>query len=194
MEKGLSSTKKFWLTLAVISVAIFLGCFLGFYVFAQQMSKNDQYDYIYNNNFDHIRMHKHMQRYMEQADRMFDDFDREFAEIDDFKLIPTGMMQFASPKLINGKPTVQTSETSKDYIIKINLKPFNNDAKNVQVKTKDKRVIISADYSSEKDDSYSSSMFYQSFNLPTKVNPSMMKKEVKNNYLTVIIPKNLSEK
>ncbi len=193
MDKDLNSTKKFWLMLAAVFVAIFLGCFLAFYVLAHQMNKNYRYDF-FNNDFNHIRMHDYMQKYMEQADRMFEDFDKEFADINDFKSMPTGMMQFASPKLINGKPTVQTLETPKDYIIKVNLKAFNNDPKNVQVKTKDKRIIISADYSSEKDDSYNSSVFYQSFNLPIKIDASMIKKEVKNNYLTVTIPKNVSGK
>jgi len=185
MTEELSSTKKFWMTLAVIFVAIFLSCFAAFYVLALQMNKNSEQDYFFGDNFGNMNMHK----YMMQTDRMFDDFDKEFANIPDAELFPMGMLRFGSSKILNDAPTVKTDETPQEYKISVKLKPFNNDAKNVEVKTKGKRVSISAEYKNEKDKSYNSSMFYESFVLPSKIDSSMIKKEVKGEYLTITIPK-----
>jgi HSP20 family molecular chaperone IbpA len=186
MAEDLSSTKKFWLMLVTFFVAIFLGCFVAFYFLASQINKTSQSEFFFNDGYSHMNMH----RYMDEADRMFEDFDRDFEKMRDSDFFPTGMMQFANQKYINGAPTIKTAETPKAYNISVNLKAFNNDPKNVRVKAKGNRISISADYNSKNDDSYKSSAFYESFNLPSKIDASMIKKQVKGNYLTISIPKN----
>jgi len=90
--------------------------------------------------------------------------------------------------------SIKTEETKDGYKIKIDLKPYNNDPKNVAVKIRGRNVSISAQYQSKNKQGASSSKIYQSFTLPEKIDEKTVKQEKAGNYLVITILKKSPKK
>lgn len=104
--------------------------------------------------------------------------------------MPADFMVFGNSFLNAGNVTsIKTIETKDSYLIKIDLKPFNNDPKNVDVKVKGKHVSISANYKSKTKNQSSSSEFYQSLTLPSKIDDKAVEQKQEGNFLVITIPK-----
>lgn len=104
--------------------------------------------------------------------------------------MPANFMVFGNSFLNAGNVTsIKTEETKDGYLIKINLKPFNNEPKNVDVKVKGKHVSISANYKSKTQNQSSSSEFYQSLTLPSKIDDKAVTQKKEGNFLVITIPK-----
>lgn len=185
-----ANNKKFLILFVGGFVAIFLGAFLAFYLLFGQFIRNSHF--VYSNDFAEIN------NFQQSADRLFRDQQRIFNNYDnEFNKFFERQAGFMSEKDINSNNTnvfsIKTNETKDSYKIRINLKPFNNDAKKVDIKIKDKMLSISAKFENKDKDSFNSSSFYQSLYLPQKIDKSRITKEVKNNILTIIIPKPLEK-
>lgn len=125
---------------------------------------------------------------LEQQEEFFDRFNDEVE--DSLEHYPTG----ARFVYVNNN-SLSTQETPDMYKVTIDLKPFNNDEKNVQVEVKGKTVTISAKYKSNDSDDekegkqFSSSQFYQTLTLPSKIDEKSVKKQKEGSYLIITIPK-----
>lgn len=120
---------------------------------------------------------------MEQQEEFFDKFNDEIENT--LEHSPTG----ARFVYVNNN-SLRTQETPDAYKITIDLKPFNNDEKNVKVEVKGKTVTISAKYKSDDDKSkFNSSQFYQSLTLPAKVDEKSIIQKKEGDLLVITIPK-----
>ena len=82
-----------------------------------------------------------------------------------------------------------TQETKDLYKIIVDLKPFNKDMGNVNVKVRGNMITISAKYKSNAKNQLSSSQFYQTLTMPMKINSSAIKKHKEGDSLVIVIPK-----
>lgn len=122
------------------------------------------------------------EKIMEQQEEFFEKFNHNF---DDFVEHTPANASFIAMNNIG----LKTEETKDAYKISVDLKPFNNDEKNVDVKTHGRTVSISAEYKSNDKQNFSSSKFHQTIMLPTKIETDEIKKEKKGDYLLITLPK-----
>lgn len=126
---------------------------------------------------------------MEQQEKIFERdmefFDRFESDMDD--LIEQSPNSAGFIQMTNAG--LKTSETPNEYKIEIDLKPFDKNEKNVNVKIKGNTVKISAGYKTKDKTNYNSSQFYQSITLPSKIDASAIKKEKQGDLLIITIPK-----
>lgn len=122
------------------------------------------------------------EKMVEQQEEFFDKFNDEVE--DSFKHMPNT----ARFVYVNNSG-LRTQETKDMYKVTVDLKPFNNDEKNVNVEVKNKTVTISAKYKSDDKKQFSSSQFFQTITLPSKIDSSLIKQEKKGNFLVITIPK-----
>lgn len=73
-------------------------------------------------------------------------------------LSPSGFMFIGNNN--QNSASIKTEDLKDSYKITVDLKPFNNDKKNIDVKVKDNIVSISAQYQSKDKNEFSSSQFY----------------------------------
>jgi len=131
----------------------------------------------------------------EQMDKMFKDQQKVFENINDqsnnfIKQQPMPNFAFSSSNNFSNNGTSITTEETKDmYVIKVNLKPFDNDQKNIEVKIKGKKVTISAQYKTKDKNEYSSSQFYQSLRLPVDIDAKAVSQKKEGDFLVITIPK-----
>lgn len=122
------------------------------------------------------------EKIMEQQEEFFDKFNHNF---DDFvEHTPAGASFIAMNNI-----GLKTEETKDAYKISVDLKPFNNDEKNVQIKTHGKTVTISADYKSKDKQNFSSSQFHQTLILPSKIEADEISKVKHGDSLVITLPK-----
>lgn len=84
---------------------------------------------------------------------------------------------------------LKTQETKDLYKITLDLKPFNNDPKNVHIKVSDNKVFISAEYKSKDKEDFSSAQFNQTLILPSKISSDKIKQQQNGKLLIITIPK-----
>lgn len=122
---------------------------------------------------------------LEHQKKLFDNFEKINDDIENVvEHSPAG----AGFVFVNNKG-LKTEETKDAYKIIVDLKPFNKDEKNVDVKTLGNSIIISANYKSKDKNEFSSSQFYQSLSLPIKIDEKTVKKVKQGDSLVIIIPK-----
>ena len=122
------------------------------------------------------------EKMMEQQEDYFEKFNHDFDELVEHSPARGSFISINNAGL-------KTEETKDMYKIIVDLKPFNNDEKNVNVKTHGKTVSISAQYKSKDKNEYSSSQFHQELMLPTKIDANAVKEEKKGDSLIITIPK-----
>lgn len=122
------------------------------------------------------------EKIMEQQEEFFEKFNHNF---DDFIEYSPAGASFISMN----NTGLKTEETKDAYKIMVDLKPFNNDEKNVHVKIKGNTVHISAEYNSKDKNNFSSSQFHQALMLPSKIDTEEIKQEKQGDSLVIILPK-----
>lgn len=102
---------------------------------------------------------------------------------ENFPFINNNMMNIAN------MTSLKTEETADYYKLKINLKPFNNDPKNIKIKIKSDSLMISGNYKSKNKKENYSANFNQSLRFPFRFKKGGIKKQKSGDELIVIIPK-----
>lgn len=120
-------------------------------------------------------------KFMEEQQKSFEKFDNQIEDV--LSSIPRQKFVYLSN---NG---LKTQETKNEYKITVDLKPFNNDAKNVSLKINGRKILVSAKYSSKDKNDFNSTQFSQALVLPEKIDASKVQKLKQGNFLVIIIPK-----
>jgi len=194
--------KKFLIVLAGSVVAVFLGAFLAFWILFGNVHKHYQTSFIDNGIFPRAIAMDNPDDYFPRIDKMienqqklFNKINKDFEELMNVNPAPSGFMFLGSNKINNqNSASIKTEESKDSYKITVDLKPFNNDEKNVDLKVKDNIISISANYQSKDKNEFSSSHFYQSLTLPAKLNVKDIKQEKQGASLVITIPKELDNK
>lgn len=160
--------KKFIILLLCSVSAVFLAAFLSFYLVFGNMTKNYHLNYIDQSFEEHNNIVKEMEK--------------NFGS-----LTILDLNNISNNYIANNNAKIE--ELKDSYKITIALKPYNNDPKNVNFKIKNNNVTISTKYKSEEKNNYSSSSFYQSFNLADKLDSKKTTKIVNKHNLIITIPK-----
>lgn len=130
---------------------------------------------------------------MEQNEKMLEDQEKMLDKLDDS--LENSMEEGIEHAARHGgfffmrTSGLKTQETKDLYRIIVDLKPFNNDMKNVDVRVKGKNITISAKYKSKNKNEFSSSQFYQTLTLPMKINVDAVKKQKQGDSLVILVPK-----
>lgn len=95
------------------------------------------------------------------------------------------------PTIGNG---VKLQDKKDKYLISIDLKPFDNNPKNVNVKIDDNKVFISAKYKSKDKNDFHSAQLQQTLILPTDINDETVKQEKIGNSWVITLPKAVEKK
>lgn len=121
-------------------------------------------------------------RFMEKQQDFIDKFNNDFEDSIEKSLPKAGFVYFNNSGL-------KTQETKDAYKITIDLRPFNNDAKNVKFKLDDNRILISAQYKSNDKKNFNSAQFHQEMILPSKIEEDKITQQKKGNFLIITVPK-----
>lgn len=160
---------------ALLLLALFIACYLAVYYVLDQMRHAYYIPAAPLENIDRI---------INEQDKMFQ---REMSElgapgIGAFPMHNNAMMVVKSP--------VETykDDENDEYKMIINLKPFNNNAKNVNVDVQQNKVSVTA--LGEKTGHHTDKVysFSQSFVLPEKIDTEKVTKEVKHNKYIITMP------
>lgn len=179
--------KRFLIAIAVGFVAIFLGAFVAFYVMF----------YKWTHSINYVADGFSQKAFILSPENMFRDFDKGFektvTELNTTnKQYLSNVKEFNMPDDFlsqNNFSALNVNENQDNYILKLNLKPFGNDANNVKTDIKDNKIIISANYKNKDKNNLSSATFYQSLSLPKKITFAQMKKTAKDGFLTITVKK-----
>src|SRR5574344_158175 len=172
--------KQFLILLGTLSVFFFIGGFFGtnFYL-------NHKIDDLFDKTFATNKpANENIKNIMDEQNDEMEDFQKSFFT-QNSNPENSGFMFFGNPNTISG--TIRTEENEKNYKISVNLKPFNNDIKNVKVKVGKHRVTISA----HAKDKHNSSSVYKSFSVSDKLDKNKMTKVQKGSNLIITIPKQI---
>lgn len=180
--------KKFLILLFSTIAAAFAGSFLASYFI---LTPRNPFD---NSMLPSSRiMDRQMLQTIREQQKLSKDIDNE-TEANMRDLTSPLPVSINSSILGNGITGIKTEENEDAYKIRISLKSFNNDPKYVKVKVKGNKVTIAADYNAKDKHGTSSSKFYQSLILPSKIDDKGVMQEHKDGYLEVTIPKLKSKK
>lgn len=189
-----STNKEKMLKYAGIFIAIFLGAFLAFYLIFGNMAT---YRYSYNSSAMAEDIFKDQQKQFDELNKQFDhQFDLQVNQAfnPQFKTFPDDNHFVSSIIQLDNIKTsgvgIKTEDDKDFYKIIINLKPFNNDEKNVKVAVKNNRIDISAKYENKDKKSLNSAYAYQSITLPTKIDETKISQKRINDQLIIAIQKN----
>lgn len=175
--------QKFVILLASTVIAVFLGSFTAsLIIYGNHRQPCPSMEGIQIPPVDFVNLVKQHQKMIEQQSEVFDKMQDDVEDLMEHtpKYASFGFMSNAG---------LNVQETKDMYKIIVDLKPFNDDMNNVDVKIKGHNVIISAHYKSKNKDDFHSSEVYQSLMLPSKIDIKSVKKQQEGNSLVVVIPK-----
>lgn len=125
---------------------------------------------------------------MENIDRIINEQDKMFQK--DMGIMAPSAFPMQSNALMAVKSPIETYKDDKndEYKMIINLKPFNNNAKNVNVDVQEDKISVTA--LGEKAGRHSDKVysFSQSFVLPEKIDTDKVTKEIKHNNYIITMP------
>lgn len=175
--------QKFIILLASTVIAAFLGAFVAsVFVNGGHRRHYNQFDVTPLPPVDFANVMQQHQKMMDQQEKFFDKMNDD---IEDSIEKTSGYSSFG----FMSNAGVNVQETKDLYKIIIDLKPFNNDTNNVDVKINGHNAVISAKYKSKDKNDYRSSEVYQSLTLPSKIDLKSIKKQKEGNSLVISIPK-----
>lgn len=184
--------KKFFIILSSVVLAAFCGSFIAGRMSAKNNFTQPSY-FIPAVMADSAEMSKQFDVMMENHQKIIEKMNKE---MDALMKENTDSSQYftVSSKVSTGNFTaIKTEEMPTLYKITIALSSFNNDPKNVNVEIKGNRVIISALYKANDNKEASSSQFYQSLTLASKIDANSIKKYQEKNSLIIEIPKKVKK-
>lgn len=175
--------RSFSILLASTIAAAFLGSFLASMVIFNHRPHKHHVFNAERMSFPASMDVNHPIKFIEEQEEAFNKMDDELED---------SISQIPQPAFIYLSNTgLKTLETDDFYKITIDLKPFNNDEKNVNVKINGRKVLISAKYSSKAKKDFSSAQFSQVLVFPEKIHPQYVKKQKQGNLLVITIPKDI---
>lgn len=175
--------QKFIILLASTVIAVFLGSFIAsLFIFGGQKRQYNQFDVMPLPPVDFANVMEHHRKMMEQQeeifDKMSDDIEDRMEKTPNYSSF--GFMSNAG---------INIQETKEMYKIIVDLKPFNRDVKNVDVKISGHNAIVSAKFKSKNKKDVRSSEVYQSLTLPSEIDTKSVKKQKEGDSLIITIPK-----
>lgn len=184
--------KKFFIILSSVVLAAFCGSFIAGRISAQNSFTPQPY-FVPAVMADPAEMSKQFDMMMENHQKLIDKMNKDMDAL--MKQNPDSSQYFTvNSKVSTGNYTaIKTEETSDAYKITIALSSFNNDPNNVKIDIKGNRVIISALYKANDNKEASSSQFYQSLTLTSKIDANSIKKYQEKNSLIIEIPKKIKK-
>lgn len=185
--------KQFSILLTGVMFLAFLGAFLGTLVCFKEMNPTD-----FNKRpFPHfmqeqmvpppmhgefIRPNKAAEKMIEEQDELLDKAEDNFEDMMEHVPTPARLVLVSSGG-------IKTEEMGKAFKVIVDLKPFNNDEKNIKVSTHGDKIFVVARYKSDKNGEFNSAQLHQMLTFPVKVDASKIKKQKEGNSLVIIVPK-----
>lgn len=152
-----------------IVLATFLGAFLAFYFVIDSTIKNLT---------DPMHQMKRFDKMMAQQDREMMKMEKRFRK--------STLTPFH-------KPIVSVDENPVEYVIVVNLKPFDNKKENVKITTKDDLITITGEIEKNKNNEERIMSFSQTFNLDEDAKISELQKKVVKDKYIITVPKKVDE-
>lgn len=150
----------------LVGLLVFLGAFAAFYVVS---------DWHFKRMFDPMLQMKQMDKAMMQQERQMDRFvKKEF--------------QKERRMLQNTAPFIHVDRTDDMYKIIIDLRPFDNDEKNVEIKVKGNTVTINAAGEKQSHRGQEITHYSQTFAFGERINPNEITKIRQGNEYIITIP------
>lgn len=155
-----------WVKFALLLLALFVACYLAVYYVLDQMRHAYYVPVAPMQNIDRI---------LQEQDKMFQDM---------------GVLPMHNKAIMHIKSPVETfkDDDTDTYKIVIDLKPFNNNPKNVEVSIQPNNVSIKGAEDKMKRHSENLYVFSQSFVFPEKIKVKDVQKEVKHHRLIYTLP------
>ena len=163
-SKECRCNEEHWIKFAFIALAVFLGVFFATYYIMDQIRHSYGIPYRMDN----------LDRILREQDRVFQDFNK----------IPVG---FQAAFNENDPVSVESFKDENVYKIIIDLKPFDNNINNVDVKADGKKVTVSGIKYKDRHNRKDLYTFSQTFALPEKIDSLAIKKEkIKDRYVITL--------
>lgn len=186
------SKKRFIIILISSVSAVFIAGLLVFFFIFGNIAKNSPSHHFNNSLYTNDMFFTEIDKKFERQQKYMEEIDRDIN-----KLINKSFNEKTSSFWnINNKfttikdiKTINKEENQNEYKITIDLKPFNNDKNNIDFKIKDNIVTVSGKYQQKDENNYSSSSFYESFNLTEQIKIKDIKEKEEKHKLIIIIPK-----
>lgn len=166
-----------WIKFALMLFALFIACYLAVYYILDQM----RYAYYIPS-----APIENIDRIISEQDKMFNKEMREMGA-----MMPNmGALPMHNSAMMTIKSPIETYKDTEnnEYKMIIDLKPFNNNPKNVDIKINKNKVSITA--AGEKSGKHSDKVysFSQSFVLPEEIETDKVTKEVKHHKYIITMP------
>lgn len=154
-----------WAKFALLLLALFIACYLAVYYVMDQM-----------------RHTYYVPARMDSIDNVIQEQDKLFKDMSTLPMHYNAMMVVKNP--------VETykDDENDSYKIIINLKPFNNDPKNIKVDIKENKISISGQEEKTGKNAEQVYAFSQSFVLPEKIEVDKVLKEKSGNKYIITLP------
>lgn len=119
---------------------------------------------------------------IEEQERFIDKAEDDFEDMMEHAPTPARLVLISSGG-------IKTQEMKDAFKVTVDLKPFNNDEKNIKVNTHGDKIFISAKYRTGQNGDFKSSQLHQMLTFPVKIDTAKIKKQKEGNSLVIIIPK-----
>ena len=175
--------KNFIILFLSMVLAAFLGSFFAFVLIHRSHNHFETSNYASQSaTSESGEVFEQPEKIMKEQEKFFNKFN---GEAEDFvkQTIP-------APSFISVSNTgVKVRETEDAYKMVVDLKPFNKDEKNVNIKIRGNTVFVSANYKNKDNQKFASASFNQILTFPVKIDKRKVKKEQVGGLLMITIPK-----
>jgi HSP20 family molecular chaperone IbpA len=181
--------KQFLILLGTLSVAFFLGAFLGTGAYLNHSTCLNNFAIFHHSNpfqpvfADDDDAFTDINKMIENQQKQMNEFKQSFVTENDSNAKNSGFVFMSNQNATSN--LLKMEELENCYKITINLKSFNNDENNVKIKIHKNKVNILAKYKNKN----SNSEINQTYYLPKKVNQNTISKVKKGSDLIITIPK-----
>lgn len=158
-----------WIKVLLVSFAAFLGAYLATYYIVDQARHTHGYPF--------IKYERPSRDFMAQR-RLYEDFNR----------FERDTLNIDKDLMAKNPVKIKPLKNNEGYQICINLKPFDNNEKNINIDIKQNRVNISGQSNKVDENNESEFSFSQSFILPETIDVSKVKKERKGHKYIITLP------
>ncbi len=173
----------------ILLVCTFIAAFLGSLLAIKHVLSPYRYPYHPHHHFMSSNMEPFMRHdfdypkeFIEYHKKMMENFDDDVQPLLKRKMKNANLFLFSNTG-------VKTQETDNMYKITFDMKPFNNNPKNVIIESEDDSITISAKYKSKKGNEIKSAQFFQEIEFPTDIKQNEIKKQYKGDSLIITVPK-----
>lgn len=164
-KKECKCSEEHWIKFAFIALAVFLGVFFATYYIMDQIRHSYGIPYRMDN----------LDRIIEEQDRVFNDFNK----------VPIGFQAAMNEK---SPVSIETFKNENAYKIIIDLKPFDHNVNNVNVKVDGRKVTVSGIKLKDHHNREDLYTFSQTFLLQKEVDASAMSKEKIRDKYVITLP------